>query len=224
MTQDDKKRAVARAAIDYVPSGEIIGVGTGSTVNFFIDCLKEIKGRVAGAVATSRETAKRLKDAGIEVASLNDCDRLAIYFDGADQISAGLQMIKGGGGALLREKIVASLSDSFMCMVDDSKVVRALDAGKFPVAVEVIPEARAKVAREIVALGGSPVLRLGFKTESGNEILDVSNLDLSRPIAMEDALNRLVGVVENGVFGRFGAPSALIGTEDGVRRRDVGDR
>ena len=217
MTQDDKKRAVARAAIDYVPSGEIIGVGTGSTVNFFIDCLKEIKGRVAGAVATSRETAKRLKDAGIEVASLNDCDRLASYFD-------GLQMIKGGGGALLREKIVASLSDSFMCMVDDSKVVRALDAGKFPVAVEVIPEARAKVAREIVALGGSPVLRLGFKTESGNEILDVSNLDLSRPIAMEDALNRLVGVVENGVFGRFGATSALIGTEDGVRRRDVGDR
>ena len=194
MTQDDKKRAVARAAIDYVPSGEIIGVGTGSTVNFFIDCLKEIKGRVAGAVATSRETAKRLKDAGIEVASLNDCDRLAIYFDGADQIS------------------------------DDSKVVRALDAGKFPVAVEVIPEARAKVAREIVALGGSPALRLGFKTESGNEILDVSNLDLSRPIAMEDALNRLVGVVENGVFGRFGATSALIGTEDGVRRRDVGDR
>lgn len=214
MNQDEMKRAVARAAIDYVPAG-IIGVGTGSTANYFIDELAHIKGRIDGAVASSVATAERLKKHGIRVLDLNDVGELEVYIDGADEITRHLAMIKGGGGALTREKIVAACSKKFVCIVDQSKVVDVL--GRFPLPVEVIPMARSYVARQLVKLGGSPVLRAGFTTDNGNVILDVHNLDILDPVALETEINQITGVVTNGLFARRGADVCLVGTPDGVQ-------
>lgn len=214
MNQDEMKRAVARAAIDHVPAG-IIGVGTGSTANYFIDELAHIKGRIDGAVASSVATAERLKKYGIRVLDLNDVGELEVYVDGADEITRHLAMIKGGGGALTREKIVAACSRKFVCIVDQSKVVDVL--GRFPLPVEVIPMARSYVARQLVKLGGSPVLRAGFTTDNGNVILDVHNLDILEPVALETEINQITGVVTNGLFARRGADVCLVGTADGVQ-------
>lgn len=214
MTQDELKQAVANAAIDYVRGG-IIGVGTGSTANYFIDALASIKGRIDGAVASSEATATRLKNHGIPVVDLNSAGELAIYVDGADEITEHFAMIKGGGGALTREKIVAACSRQFICIADASKLVDVL--GKFPLPVEVIPMAQSYVAREIVKLGGQPRLREGFTTDNGNVILDVYSLSIVDPLSLESTLNQLVGVVTNGLFARRGADVLLLGTADGVK-------
>lgn len=214
MTQDELKQAVARAAIDYVPQG-IIGVGTGSTANFFVDELAKIKGRFDGAVASSEATAQRLKGHGIPVYELNEVGELEVYVDGADEITVNMHMIKGGGGALTREKIVAACSRKFICLADKSKLVDVL--GRFPLPVEVIPMARSYVAREMVKLGGQPRLREGFVTDSGNLILDVHGLTIMNPVEMETSLNQVVGVVTNGLFARRGADVLLLGTPDGVK-------
>ncbi len=214
MTQDEMKQAVARAAIDYVPAG-VIGVGTGSTANYFIDELARIKGRIDGAVASSVATAERLKGHGIPVLDLNEVGELEVYVDGADEITRHLAMIKGGGGALTREKIVAACAKKFVCIVDQTKVVDVL--GRFPLPVEVIPMARSYVARELVKLGGSPVLRAGFTTDNGNVILDVHNLQILDPVALEGEINQIVGVVTNGLFARRGADVCLVGTPQGVK-------
>lgn len=214
MTQDEMKRATARAALEYVTPG-IIGVGTGSTANHFIDALADIKGRIDGAVASSVATAERLKKHGIDVIDLNDAGELQVYVDGADEITRHMAMIKGGGGALTREKIVAACARKFVCIVDQSKLVDVL--GKFPLPVEVIPMARSHVARQLVRLGGSPVLRAGFTTDNGNVILDVHNLDILDPVAMESEINQWAGVVTVGLFARRGADVCLMGTPDGVR-------
>lgn len=215
MDQDALKKQVAEAALRFVPEGEYIGVGTGSTANFFIDGLATMKDRIKGAVASSEATAERLKGHGIEVVSLNDVDRLPVYVDGADEVNAHREMIKGGGGALTREKIVAAVADQFICIVDGSKQVKRL--GKFPLPVEVIPMARSHVGREIVKLGGDPVYREGVVTDNGNIIIDVHNLDISRPIAIEEKLNNIVGVVTNGLFARRPADLLLLGTANGVQ-------
>jgi ribose 5-phosphate isomerase A len=214
VTQDDLKRAVATAAIAHVPAGCVVGVGSGSTVNFFIAELGKVRARVAGAVASSEATAKRLKDVGIEVLDLNVVDDLPVYVDGADEITRQLAMIKGGGGALTREKIVAAVARRFVCIADQSKLVDVL--GTFPLPVEVIPLARSFVARELVKLGGAPVWRQGFVTDNGNVILDVHNLAITAPAILEGALNQLPGVVTNGLFARRGADLLLLGTLDGV--------
>lgn len=214
MTQDELKQGVAIAAIDYVRGG-IIGVGTGSTANYFIDALASIKGRIDGAVASSEATATRLKNHGIPVVDLNSAGELAIYVDGADEITAHFAMIKGGGGALTREKIVAACSKQFICIADASKLVDVL--GQFPLPVEVIPMAQSYVAREIVKLGGQPRLREGFTTDNGNVILDVHGLSIVDPVSLESALNQLVGVVTNGLFARRGADVLLLGTAEGVK-------
>jgi ribose 5-phosphate isomerase A len=214
MTQDEMKQAVARAAIEHVPAG-IIGVGTGSTANFFIDELAHIKGRIDAAVASSLATAERLRKHGIRVIDLNEAGEMAVYVDGADEITPHLAMIKGGGGALTREKIVAACARKFVCIVDQSKLVDVL--GKFPLPVEVIPMARSYVARQLVKLGGSPVLRAGFTTDNGNVILDVHNLNILDPVAMEAEINQIVGVVTVGLFARRGADVCLMGTPEGVR-------
>lgn len=214
MTQDELKQAVARAAIDYVPQG-IIGVGTGSTANFFIDELANIKGRFDGAVASSEATAQRLTAHGIAVYELNDIGELAIYVDGADEITQHMHMIKGGGGALTREKIVAACSKQFICLADGSKLVDVL--GRFPLPVEVIPMARSYVARELVKLGGQPKLREGFVTDNGNVILDVHGLSILNPVELETTLNQLVGVVTNGLFAQRAADVLLLGTREGVK-------
>lgn len=214
MNQDEMKQAVARAAIDYVPAG-VIGVGTGSTANYFIDELARIKGRIDGAVASSVATAERLKKHGIPVLDLNEVGELEVYVDGADEITRHLAMIKGGGGALTREKIVAACAKKFVCIVDQTKLVNVL--GRFPLPVEVIPMARSYVARQLVKLGGSPVLRAGFTTDNGNVILDVHNLNILDPVALEGEINQIVGVVTNGLFARRGADVCLIGTPQGVQ-------
>ena len=187
MNQDDKKQAAAEKALSLIPKGTYIGVGTGSTVNFLIDALARTQFDIKGAVATSLETERRLTAAGIEVVSPAVTGRLPVYIDGADEINHSLQMIKGGGGALLREKVVASISDTFICIADDSKYVSKL--GKFPLPVEVLPFARSVVAKALFRMGGEANLRVGFKTDGGHEILDVTGLDLSRPLTMEDELN-----------------------------------
>lgn len=215
MTQDDLKRAVAAAAIEHVPAGCVVGVGSGSTANFFIAELGKVRARVAGAVASSEATAKRLKEAGIEVLDLNSVDELPVYVDGADEITRHLAMIKGGGGALTREKIVAAVAHKFVCIADQSKLVDVL--GRFPLPVEVIPLARSFVARQLVKLGGAPVWRQGFVTDNGNVILDVHNLAITAPAILEGALNQLAGVVTNGLFARRGADVLLLGTPEGVR-------
>jgi ribose 5-phosphate isomerase A len=219
MTQDELKQAVARAAVEYVPQG-IIGVGTGSTANFFIDELAKVKGRFDGAVASSEATARRLAGHGIAVYELNDVGELEIYVDGADEITMHMHMIKGGGGALTREKIVAACSKQFICLADASKLVDVL--GRFPLPVEVIPMARSYVARELVKLGGEPRLREGFTTDNGNVILDVHGLSIMNPVALETALNQIVGVVTNGLFAQRPADVLLLGTADGVKTMRAG--
>jgi len=216
MTQDELKQAVARAAIEYVPSGAIIGVGTGSTANFFIDELGKIKHKIEAAVASSEASAKRLRSHGIEVLDLNSLEEdLPVYVDGADEITEHMHMTKGGGGALTREKIVAACSRKFVCIADDSKLVPLL--GKFPLPVEVIPMARGYVARELKKLGGDPVLRQGFTTDNGNIILDVHNMKIMNPVELESAINQITGVVTNGLFARSPADVFLMGTANGVK-------
>jgi ribose 5-phosphate isomerase A len=215
MSQDDLKRAVAQAAIEYVPADCIVGVGTGSTANFFIDELAKIKHKLQGAVASSEASAKRLQGHGIEVVSLNEAGELPVYVDGADEITQHLHMLKGGGGALTREKIVAAASKKFICLCDASKLVKVL--GTFPLPIEVIPMARSYIAREIVKLGGHPKLRENFTTDNGNLILDVHGLQILNPVELETALNHLPGVVTNGLFARRGADVLLLGTPDGVQ-------
>lgn len=215
MTQDELKLAVAKAAIAYIPEDCIVGVGTGSTANFFIDELGKIKHKIRGAVASSEASAKRLKSHGIDVLSLNDAGELPVYVDGADEITRHMHMIKGGGGALTREKIVAAASKKFICLCDASKLVDVL--GKFPLPIEVIPMARSYVAREIVKLGGHPKLREGFTTDNGNIILDVHGMQILNPVELETSLNHLAGVVTNGLFARRGADVLLLGTTTGVQ-------
>ena len=216
MDQDALKKQVAEAALRFVPEGEVIGVGTGSTANFFIDGLASIKDRIKGAVASSDATAERLKGHGIPVLSLNDVDSLPIYVDGADEVNGHREMIKGGGGALTREKIVAAVARQFVCIVDGSKQVKRL--GRFPLPVEVIPMARSHVARKLVALGGQPEYREGFVTDNGNIILDVHNLDILNPIEMEEKINNIVGVVTNGLFAKRPADVVLVGENGSVNQ------
>ncbi|MEW6133940.1 MAG: ribose-5-phosphate isomerase RpiA [Pseudomonadota bacterium] len=213
MTQDEMKQAVARAAVEYVKGG-IIGVGTGSTANYFIDELAKVKGRIDGAVASSEATAKRLKSHGIQVLDLNSVGGMEVYIDGADEITRNFHMIKGGGGALTREKIVAACARYFICVADQTKLVDVL--GKFPLPVEVIPMARSYVARELVKLGGQPKLREGFTTDNGNVILDVHGLAILDPVALESEINQITGVVTNGLFARRPADVLLLGTGHGV--------
>ena len=215
MTADEKKKAVALAALEYVESGWVIGVGTGSTANHFIDGLAKIKGKLDGAVASSNATAERLKKAGIPVLDLNSAGDLPLYVDGADEATKHLHLIKGGGGALTREKIVAAASQKFVCIADDSKLVGVL--GGFPLPVEVIPMARSLVARRIVELGGQPVLRDNFKTDNGNIILDVHNLKILNPVELEEKLDHLAGVVTNGLFARRPADVLLLASDQGVK-------
>jgi ribose 5-phosphate isomerase A len=215
MTPDELKRAVARAAIELVPANEIVGVGTGSTANCFIDELAKIRDRVPGAVASSEATARRLRAAGIRVLDLNDVGSIPVYVDGADEITREMAMIKGGGGALTREKIVAAVAERFVCICDQSKLVEKL--GRFPLPVEVIPMARAYVARELAKLGGEPVLREGMVTDNGNLILDVRGLAIEDPAALEGRINDIAGVLTNGLFARRGADVLLLGTPGGVR-------
>ena len=215
MAQDDLKRAVAQAAIAYVPDDSVVGVGTGSTANFFIDALGGIKHKIRGAVASSEASAQRLQGHGIKVMPLNDAGTLPVYVDGADEVTRQLYMIKGGGGALTREKIVAAASKQFICVCDASKLVDVL--GAFPLPIEVIPMARSYVARQLVVLGGQPQLREGFTTDNGNLILDVRGLEMLNPVELETSLNHIAGVVTNGLFARRAADILLLGTADGVQ-------
>jgi ribose 5-phosphate isomerase A len=219
MTQDELKQAVAKAAVDHIaphlePSS-IVGVGTGSTANFFIDYLAEYRNDFDGAVASSEATAERLKKHGIPVYDLNAVNEIEFYVDGTDETNESLELIKGGGGALTREKIVAAVAKTFICIADESKQVGIL--GEFPLPVEVIPMARSHVGREIVKLGGDPVYRDGFVTDNGNIIIDIHNMDISRPLVVEEKLNNIVGVVTNGLFARRPADLLLLGTRDGVK-------
>jgi ribose 5-phosphate isomerase A len=215
MTQDELKQAVAREAIKHVVDDAVVGVGTGSTANFFIDELAKIKGRISGAVASSDRSAERLKGHGIRLFDLNSVNELPVYIDGADEITEHLAMIKGGGGALTREKIVAAAAKKFVCIADESKLVPVL--GKFPLPVEVIPMARAYVARQMVKLGGQPELRANFTTDNGNVVLDVRGLSILNPADLEAAINNIAGVVTNGLFARRGADVLLLGTKTGLR-------
>lgn len=220
MTQDELKQAVARAAIAHV-EGDIIGVGTGSTANFFIDELARIKDRIKGTVASSEATAARLAGHGIPVLDLNDVTEIAVYIDGADEITEGGAMIKGGGAALTREKIVASVSKKFVCIADGSKLVDVM--GKFPLPVEVLPMARNAVSRQLALLGGQPKLRLkagtdeAFVTDNGGNILDVAGMAITDPVALERTINQIVGVIAVGLFAARGANVCLLGTAEGVR-------
>ncbi len=215
MDQNALKKNAALAALDYIKNDMIIGVGTGSTVNYFIDALKSVKGKIEGAVATSSMTAEKLQALSIPVIDLNSVSELPLYVDGADEINAARQMIKGGGGALTREKIVAAAAEKFICIADQSKKVDLL--GQFPVALEVIPMARSYVARQIVKLGGDPVYRQGFVTDNGNVIIDIYNLKILEPIKLEEKLNNITGVVANGIFAARPADILLLGTPEGVR-------
>jgi ribose 5-phosphate isomerase A len=215
VTQDELKQAVAREAIKHVVDDAVVGVGTGSTANFFIDELAKIKNRISGAVASSDRSAERLRRHGIRLFDLNSVDELPVYIDGADEITEHLAMIKGGGGALTREKIVAAVAKRFVCIADESKLVPVL--GKFPLPVEVIPMARAYVARQMVKLGGRPELRENFTTDNGNAVLDVRGLSMLNPAELETTINNIAGVVTNGLFARRGADVLLLGTKAGVR-------
>ena len=216
MTQDEMKIEVAKAALKYVVPNSIIGVGTGSTANFFIDELATIKERIKGAVASSVATANRLEDHGITVFDLNDVEEISVYIDGADESDKQLNLIKGGGGALTREKIVAAVSNQFVCIADGSKLVSIL--GAFPLPVEVIPMSTNNVKRQIVKMtGGSAILRDGFTTDNGNLILDIHNLKIEDPKRLENQLNNIVGVVTNGLFATRGADILLLGTANGVQ-------
>ena len=215
MTQDELKKQVAEAALKYVVEDAVVGVGSGSTVNLFIDALATIKGRIEGAVAASEASAERLKKHGIRVFDLNSVNELQVYVDGADEITEHLHMIKGGGGALTREKIVAAVAKTFVCICDASKLVPVL--GKFPLPVEVIPMARSHVGRELLRRKAQPVLRENFKTDNGNLILDCHGLTILDPAALEAELNNVAGVVTNGLFARRGADVLLLGTSEGVK-------
>lgn len=222
MNADDMKKAVATAALDWVQENTVIGVGTGSTANLFVDALASSKLQIDGAVASSEATAERLKAAGIDVHDLNSTGPLSVYIDGADEADANLHLIKGGGGALTREKIVAAASDKFICIADASKKVAVL--GNFGVPVEVIPMARSYVAREIVKLGGDPELRDQFRTDNGNVILDIFNMQVTNPIELEQQLNQLAGVVSCGLFAQRPADVLLLGNADGSVEKIVGDK
>ena len=214
MSQNTKKQNAALEALKYVKKDAILGVGTGSTVNFFIDGLKDLKDQIKGAVSSSVASTERLKALGIKVFDLNDIDSFDIYVDGADEINPTNDMIKGGGAALTREKIVAAVAKQFICIVDDSKAVDVL--GKFPLPVEVIPMAREYVARELTKLGGRPVYCEGCVTDNGNHILDVHDMQITDPKSLEKAVNAIPGVVTVGLFAKRGADVVIIGTEDGV--------
>lgn len=214
MTQDEMKQAVARAALEHVVPDSIIGIGTGSTANYFIDALAEIKHRINGTVASSEASAERLKGHGIPVLDLNQVDEISVYIDGADETNRHRHLIKGGGGALTREKIVAAVSRKFVCIVDETKVVDIL--GAFPLPVEVIPMARSYVARELVKLGGQPVYRDAFVTDNGNQILDVKGLEIMNPVELEAKINNITGVVTNGLFAMRPADIVLVGSPEGV--------
>jgi ribose 5-phosphate isomerase A len=218
MDQDALKKQCAEAALAFVEDDMTVGVGTGSTVNHFIAALAAKRLRLAGTVSSSEASARRLREAGVAVLDLNATGGCDVYVDGADEVTEALAMVKGGGGALTREKIVAQASRRFVCIADASKLVPVL--GKFPLPVEVIPMARSLVARQIVGMGGRPVLREGFVTDNGNVILDVHGLTITDPPALESALNQLPGVVTNGIFARRPADVLLLGTPDGVRRLD----
>lgn len=215
MTQDELKKAVGWAALKYVRPGTIVGVGTGSTAAHFIDALGSIKDQIEGAVSSSNDSTAKLKKLGIPIFDCNDVDSLDIYVDGADEINGHMQMIKGGGAALTREKIIAAISRKFICIADSSKQVDIL--GAFPLPVEVIPMARSYVARELVKLGGLPEYRQGVVTDNGNVILDVHNLKIMDAIALENKINNIAGVVTVGLFANRGADVALIGTPEGVK-------
>jgi ribose 5-phosphate isomerase A len=219
MTQDEQKRLVAREAVKYIVEDAYLGVGTGTTANYFIDELARVKSRIKGAVASSIHTADRLKGCGIQVVELTSVDELPVYIDGADETTAHGAMIKGGGGALTREKIVAAVAKTFVCIVDQSKLVGVL--GGYPLPVEVIPMARSHVAHELVRLGGHPQLREHFTTDNGNIILDVEDLRILNPAELEMKINNIVGVVTNGLFARRGADVILVGTDDGVETLDA---
>lgn len=227
MTQDELKALVAQAAADYVkqevPAGAVLGVGTGSTANLFIDAVAAFKERFSGAVSSSEASTRRLQQHGFKVLDLNEVDEIPVYVDGADEIDASGAMIKGGGGALTREKIVASVAGRFVCIADGSKLVETM--GNFPLPVEVIPMARAAVARQLAKFGGQPRLRMTreggiYKTDNGNVILDVAGLKITDPKGLEQAINQLPGVVTVGLFALRGADVLLLGTEQGVRRTD----
>lgn len=219
MTQDELKQAVARAAIDYITpkldADSIVGVGTGSTANYFIDYLADIKGRFDGAVASSEKTAERLRQHNITVYDINDVDQIPVYVDGADESNSQLHLIKGGGAALTREKIVAAVADEFVCIADGSKWVDTL--GAFPLPVEVIPMARSYVGRELVKLGGDPAYRHGVVTDNGNCIIDVHGLHIDDPVALENAVNQITGVVTVGLFAQRPADILLLGQSNGVK-------
>lgn len=218
MQADEKKQLVAKAALEHVEANTIIGIGTGSTANYFIDALASIKHKIEGTVASSQTSAERLKSHHIPVLDLNGVQEIAIYFDGADEATKLLHLLKGGGGALTREKIVAAVSKKFICMADDSKYVPVL--GKFPLPVEVIPMARSYVAREIVKLGGKPIWRENYITDNGNHILDVHNLHIDQPVALEQQLNQIAGVVCNGIFAQRPADLLMLGTDSGIKLID----
>jgi ribose 5-phosphate isomerase A len=215
MTNNEQKKQAAKAALQYIQDDQAVGVGSGSTVEFFIEALASYKNRIEGAVASSEKTAQLLKAQGIRLLDLNNVRDLPIYVDGADEVDPFGRMIKGGGGALTREKIIAAVAKEFICIVDESKSVALL--GKFPLAIEVIPMARSFVAREIVKLSGRPVYREGFKTDNGNIILDVFNLNLVDPIAIEEKLNQITGVVAHGLFAKRKADKVIIGEMNGGR-------
>jgi ribose 5-phosphate isomerase A len=215
MSPDEKKKAAAEAALNYVEDDMTVGVGTGSTVNFFIDALARIRQRIRGAVASSTATEARLRERKIPVVQLNSVDELPIYVDGADEADPHLRLIKGGGGALTREKIVAAVSRRFVCVVDDSKLVDVL--GAFPLPVEVIPMAQSHVGRQLAKLGGRPRLRQGFTTDNGNLIIDVHGLALTDPVEVEERLDHIAGAVCNGLFARRGADLLLVASAAGVK-------
>lgn len=214
MTQDEMKKAAGYEALKFIKTGSIVGVGTGSTVNYFIEALGTIKDRIEGAVSSSEASTEKLKELGIEVFDLNSVPSLDVYVDGADEINSDKAMIKGGGAALTREKIVAAVAKEFICIVDNTKNVKFL--GEFPLPVEVIPMARSYVAREIVKLGGDPVYREGVVTDNGNVILDVYNMQIAQPRKLEEQFNAIVGVVTNGLFAHRGADKVVVGSPDGV--------
>lgn len=217
--QDERKKAAAEAAVRHIDPDAVLGVGTGSTVNFFIDALAPLRHRIPGAVSSSEASTRRLEALGIPVLDLNDVDDIPVYVDGADEVNHRLEMIKGGGGALTREKIIAAVARRFVCIADAAKRVDTL--GAFPLPVEVIPMARSHVARELVKLGGRPVYRLGVVTDNGNQILDVAGLELDDPVAFESEVNQWPGVVTVGLFARSGADVVIIASPSGVERRTV---
>jgi ribose 5-phosphate isomerase A len=216
MDKEAGKKAAAQQALEFIEPDMVIGIGTGSTVSYFIDALKNVKSKIDSVVASSIDSANKIKALGIPIVDLNSVNSLPLYVDGADEINSGKQMIKGGGGALTREKIIATVAKKFVCIADENKFVDLL--GEFPVAVEVIPMARSYVARQIVLLGGDPVYREGFTTDNGNVILDVYNLKLLEPRSIEDKLKNILGVIESGIFAKRTADVLLLGSEKGVRK------